>query len=94
MENTQEQAPTLLRDALTQNTVRRISTENLDEAFTYQPWDAAQQQAGELVRSMLKAAAQVICDVVPDTPLRTRALNDLIDARMKCNAAITFKGKF
>lgn len=76
------------------NTVERLNEKNVDEAFQYQPWNALQQEAGNHVREALANAAKAIIANVPETPLRTRALNDLIDARMKANAAITFNGKF
>lgn len=72
----------------------RLTSENVEEAFKYQPWDQHQQDAGAEVRDALVAAAKAIIIFVPETPLRTRALNNLIDARMLANAAITFKGRF
>jgi len=72
----------------------RINLHNVEEAFQYQPWDPLQQDAGAQVRDALVNAAKVILRTVPDCPTRTRALNDLVDARMKANAAITFRGRF
>lgn len=72
----------------------RITLENVAEAFTYQPWNEDQNAAGTMVRQALETAARVILLNVPETPLRTRALNCLIDARMLANAAITFRGQF
>ena len=74
--------------------VERLTAENVEAAFHYQPWDGPQQAAGEAVRQSLIVAAALIIEMVPDTPLRTRALNNLIDSRMLANAAITFKGRF
>lgn len=72
----------------------RLSLSNVVDAFTYQPWDPGQADAGDQVREVLTAAARVILRTVPESPMRTRALNDLIDARMKANAAISFRGRF
>ena len=72
----------------------RITIDNVDDAFTYQSWDQEQQASGGAVRSALVAAAKVILQTVPESPLRTRALNNLVDARMLANAAITFRGRF
>lgn len=75
-------------------TVQRINTSNVEEAFNYQPWNDEQVKAGTAIRESLIVAAKMILEYVPETPLRTRALNALIDARMLANAAITFNGKF
>ena len=71
-----------------------LTLDTVDAAFRYQPWDELQRDHGEQVRDALVAAAKVILRTVPDTPLRTQALNDLITARMRCNAAISFRGRF
>jgi len=75
-------------------TVQRISEKNVEEAFQYQPWNDEQVKAGAIIRETLVVAAKMIISNVPETPLRTRALNALVDARMLANAAITFNGKF
>lgn len=72
----------------------RLSLTNVDEAFRYLPWNAEQISAGDEVRAALANAARVILTRVAESPLRTRALNNLIDARMIANAAITFRGRF
>lgn len=72
----------------------RLTMGNVDDAFRYQPWDAQQQDAGQIVRDALVTAAKAILQHVPESPLRTRALNNLVDARMIANAAITFRGQF
>ena len=74
--------------------VQRINEDNVREAFQYQPWNDEQQRAGGAVREALVMAAEVMLRNIPETPLRTRALNALVDARMLANAAITFNGKF
>lgn len=74
--------------------VQRIDEKNVEQAFRYQPWNSEQQVAGEEIRNVLIEAAKSIIKNVPETPLRTRALNALVDARMLANAAITFNGQF
>lgn len=75
-------------------TVQRLNEQNVDAAFQYQPWNEDQQKCGAEIREALVVAAKAILRNVPETPLRTRALNALIDARMLANAAITFNGQF
>ena len=72
----------------------RLSLYNIEDAFQYRRWNDQQEDAGAHVRDALVNAAKVILRTVPETPLRTRALNMLIDARMVANAAITFRGRF
>ena len=74
--------------------VARLTLDTVDDAFRYQRWDEFQRDHGAQVRDALVAAAKVILRTVPDTPLRTRALNCLIDARMLANASISFRGRF
>src|SRR4051812_10678678 len=71
--------------------VERLTLGNIGDAFTYQAWERSQAEQGDQVREALVAAAKTILRNVPETPLRTRALNCLIDARMLANAAITFR---
>jgi hypothetical protein len=72
----------------------RVTAENVEEAFHYQAWDKEQIAAGNVIRAALIEAATTILANAPETPLRTRAINNLIDARMLANAAITFRGRF
>ena len=72
----------------------RITLDNCREAFTYIPWTEGQVAAGKQVTEALIAAAETVLRVVPESPLRTRAINGLFDARMIANAAITHGGKF
>jgi hypothetical protein len=74
--------------------VKRIDESNVEEAFTYQPWNEEQVAAGKEIREKLMDAARAMLKGCPETPLRTRAINALVDARMLANAAITFNGKF
>ena len=68
--------------------------EIVTEIFTYAPWNDAQKEAGHEVVEALKTAYMTIVENVPPCPTRTRALNNLIDARMLANAAITHGGKY
>jgi hypothetical protein len=92
----QEQAGTMAMDAQTAGPPpsERLTLQNIDDVMHYQPWSHDQQQAGEVVREALTAAAKAMLRSVPESPLRTRALNALIDARMLANAAISFRGRF
>jgi hypothetical protein len=72
----------------------RLSLKNVEHAFTYQRWNEDQLTRGGEVTSALIAAAQAILLNVPECPTRTRALNNLIDARMLANAAITHDGLY
>ena len=72
----------------------RITLDNIELAFTYKSWDQSQVARGSAVTRALIEAGKVILRNVPECPLRTRALNDLIDARMKANAASTHDGRF
>lgn len=82
-------------DALTRRPASgRIDVNNVREAFTYAAWDKSQVDAGKEVTEALIIAAETVLRVVPESPLRTRAVNGLFDARMLANAAITHRGKF
>ena len=72
----------------------RLSLKNVRHAFTYHPWNADQQDRGKHVTAALIAAAEAILTAVPECPTRTRALNNLIDARMLANAAITHDERY
>jgi enoyl-[acyl-carrier-protein] reductase (NADH) len=71
-----------------------ITEKELKEIFTYAPWNDSQVAIGSQVRQKLQESFEVIVNSVPSSPLRTRALNAIIDARMLANAAITFNGKY
>jgi hypothetical protein len=71
-----------------------LSLDNVDFAFTYQPWDAAKTEKGTCVREALVVAAKTILRVVPASADRSAALRKLREARMDCNSAITFDGAF
>ena len=72
----------------------RITLDNIEHAFTHQPWNADQQTRGAVVTAALIHAARMILQNVPESPTRTRAMNNLIDARMLANAAITHDGRY
>lgn len=65
-----------------------------NELFTYMPWSPSQIEDGKEVTEALKTAFYTILMRVPPCPTRTRALNNLVDARMLANAAITHHGKW
>lgn len=69
------------------------SMEEAEELFTFQPWNPTQISAGKEVRLTLQRAFRTVITFAPPSPIRTRALNAIIDARMLANAAITFDGK-
>ena len=73
---------------------KRLSLENVEHAFTYAQWDEAKVARGKAVTQALIEAAKTIIRNVPECPTRTRALNNLIDARMLANAAITHDGLY
>lgn len=62
--------------------------------FEYHAWDEEKIMAGAEVRNILASAYQTILRVVPPCPTRTHALNNLVDARMLANAAITHDGRY
>ena len=71
-----------------------LSLENIEEAMQYQQWGPLETKRGAQVREALTMAAKAILWNVQRSPLRTRALNAIVDARMLANAAITFRGRF
>lgn len=66
-----------------------LTLDNVEDAFQYHPWGVRQAASGAQVREALVAAAKAVLRNVPRSPLRTRALNMLVDARMLVNMAIT-----
>lgn len=71
---------------------RMVAT--VDSMMAYHPWSKEQVQQGAEVRDAIgEAIKQILLNVAP-SPMRTRAINHLVDARMIANAAITFKGEF
>ncbi len=68
--------------------------EQIEDAFEYHPWDQAMIERGKKVRIALANAVAVIIDNVPPGPDRTVAIRKIREARMDCNSAITFGGKY
>lgn len=73
---------------------QRVNLDNVESVFTYQPWRPDQTVRGRAVTAALIDAAKTILRNVPECPTRTRAINNLIDARMLANAAITHDGRY
>lgn len=72
-----------------------LTVDNVEAAFSFlRPWDVDQADRGQQVRDVLVQAAKTILRTVPPSPMRTRALNHLIDARMLADAGIMFRGRF
>lgn len=89
-----EREVTRVLDALEAQRSEPITLRNVEDAFRYHPWDQGQQDCGDVVRDALVAASKAILRSVPPGRLRTRCLDDLIEIRMRANAAITFRGRF
>lgn len=70
-----------------------VDTE-VDQLFTYAPWDRDQTDAGTQVRVALADAFKTIIRCVPPCPDRTVALRKLREARMDANSAITHRGRY
>lgn len=68
--------------------------EEIERMFNYHAWDQERIDKGTKVRRALCDAVKVIIDNVPPCPQRTRAINNLVDARMLANSAITHDGRF
>lgn len=66
-----------------------ITLDNFERVMTYQPWMPHQVDAGKIVHEALVAAGKAILRSVQRCPSRDVALQHLIDARMRANAAIT-----
>lgn len=71
-----------------------LRLDNVEEAFTYQPWGRYQKDVGDQVRDVLVAAAKVVLRLVPDGPDKSVGLRKLREARMDFNSAITHNGRF
>ena len=68
--------------------------DEIDQMFAYQPWDEEQKKAGEFVRMHLARAVKAIIANVPPSPDRSSAIRKIREARMDCNSAISFEGKY
>jgi hypothetical protein len=80
--------PTKLEEA------RPAVIHNINKLFDYAPYNESQITASRIVINALKGAFQAILLNCPPSSNRTTALQHLIDARMRANAAITHGGRF
>jgi hypothetical protein len=67
---------------------------SIEDAFEYHSWTDQMVVQGFRVRHALADAVKVIVENVPPSPDRTVAIRKLREARMDCNSAITFQGKY
>ena len=66
----------------------------IDELCDYKPWSAEQKEAGEAIVDAVKALMLAIVTFCPDTPGRSRVLNQCMAVRMEANAVITHGGNY
>lgn len=66
--------------------------DDLEKLFTYQPPTPEMGAKFEAVARACEAAARVIVEHVPSSADRTLAIQHLVDARMRANAAIALDG--
>lgn len=66
----------------------------IEAMFHYQEWNRTQIAAGILVRNALADAVRIIIANVPPGGDRSTAIRKLREARMDCNSAITFNGRY
>lgn len=66
----------------------------IDDAFEYHAWGAEEVRKGALVRGALANAVKMIVDNIPPGPDRTVAIRKVREARMDCNSALTFGGRY
>jgi hypothetical protein len=66
---------------------------DINELFTYKEWTPEEVQRGTDVKNALANAVKTIVKNVPAGQTRDQVVMDMIDIRMRCNAAITFNGK-
>jgi hypothetical protein len=69
-------------------------SKEVDQMFTYQPWDDDQTARGTKVREALAAAVKVIIANVPPCLDRSSGIRLIRQARMELNSAITFRGRY
>jgi len=67
--------------------------DDLEKLFSYQPPTPDMQEHFEAVSKACEAAARVIVEHVPPSADRTLAIQHLVDARMRANAAIALDGQ-
>jgi hypothetical protein len=83
----------LLTEISTAKTLTPEVEDKIEKLMTFLPWGDDQVKRGTEVRASITNSMKVIVKNVPPGQTRTRALNHMIDARMLCNAAITFGGQ-
>jgi hypothetical protein len=66
----------------------------VNRLFEYHPWDAAKTMHGVAVRVALADAVKVIIEHVPPSADRSAAIRKIREARMDCNSALTFDGRY
>lgn len=76
------------------NHATSITDVQLDDIMDYHKWDDAKIEKGQRVRNALKEAIRTIITCVPPSPDRSAAIRKLREARMDCNSALTFDGRF
>jgi len=69
------------------------SDEDINDIMAFREWDDEMITKGVKVRTALGAALKVIIEEVPPSSDRDSAIRKLREARMDCNAAITFNGE-
>lgn len=67
--------------------------DDIEKLFTYQPPTPEMQEHFHAVSAACEAACRVIVEHVPSSADRTLAIQHLIDARMRANAAIALDGQ-
>lgn len=68
-------------------------SDDLEKLFTYQSPTPEMQEHFQVVSKACEAAARVIVEHVPACADRTLAIQHLVDARMRANAAIALDGQ-
>jgi hypothetical protein len=71
--------------------VIEINESNLEEVFKYHAPDSSQIPKFEAINLAAKAFAKAVIANIERSPLRTRALNAIMDTRMLANAAIALE---
>lgn len=69
-----------------------VGSDDLEKLFTYQPPTDDMRPRFAAVSAALLAAARTIVENVPSSADRTIAIQHLVDARMRANAAIALDG--
>ncbi len=67
--------------------------DDIEKLFTYQPPTPEMQEHFEAVARACEVACRVLVEHVPTSADRTLAIQHLVDARMRANAAIALDGQ-